>query len=127
MTNTHESRQSPSVGEMQLDDRSALRRVAGLSTELTVVTEVDWHADSVADHSGATAATLVFNKVFFAEGTSEASGLIAALLTYAVGFVARPLGGDLAEGQGREPAALLQRHRSQHLGHVPERAGRHRP
>jgi metabolite-proton symporter len=41
----------------------------------------------------ATAATLVFNKIFFAEGTSEASGLIAALLTYAVGFVARPLGG----------------------------------
>jgi len=41
----------------------------------------------------ATAATLVFNKVFFAEGTSEAAGLIAALLTYAVGFVARPLGG----------------------------------
>ncbi len=41
----------------------------------------------------ATAATLVFNKVSFAEGTSEAAGLIAALLTYAVGFVARPLGG----------------------------------
>ncbi len=32
----------PSVGEMQLDDRSALRRVAGLSTELTDVTEVEY-------------------------------------------------------------------------------------
>ncbi|MDV7244934.1 MULTISPECIES: GTPase HflX [Rhodococcus] len=32
----------PSVGEMQLEDRSALRRVAGLSTELTDVTEVEY-------------------------------------------------------------------------------------
>ncbi|WP_226435753.1 GTPase HflX [Rhodococcus yananensis] len=32
----------PSVGEMQLDDRSALRRVAGLSTELEDVTEVEY-------------------------------------------------------------------------------------
>ncbi|MBJ8345024.1 GTPase HflX [Antrihabitans sp. YC2-6] len=32
----------PSIGEMQLDDRSALRRVAGLSTELTDVTEVEY-------------------------------------------------------------------------------------
>jgi len=32
----------PSVGEMQLDDRAALRRVAGLSTELTDVTEVEY-------------------------------------------------------------------------------------
>ncbi|MFH5229794.1 GTPase HflX [Antrihabitans spumae] len=33
---------APSVGEMQLADRSALRRVAGLSTELTDVTEVEY-------------------------------------------------------------------------------------
>ncbi|HEY5852916.1 MAG TPA: GTPase HflX [Aldersonia sp.] len=32
----------PTVGEMQLEDRSALRRVAGLSTELTDVTEVEY-------------------------------------------------------------------------------------
>jgi MFS family permease len=31
--------------------------------------------------------------VFFAQGVSESNALIAALLTYAVGFVARPLGG----------------------------------
>ncbi|MBM7414841.1 MULTISPECIES: GTPase HflX [Nocardiaceae] len=31
-----------STGDMQLDDRSALRRVAGLSTELTDVTEVEY-------------------------------------------------------------------------------------
>ncbi len=32
----------PSTGEMQLEDRSALRRVAGLSTELTDITEVEY-------------------------------------------------------------------------------------
>ncbi len=32
----------PSVGEMQLDDRAALRRVSGLSTELEDVTEVEY-------------------------------------------------------------------------------------
>ena len=32
----------PSTGELDLDDRSALRRVAGLSTELTDVTEVEY-------------------------------------------------------------------------------------
>ncbi|NUS45279.1 MAG: GTPase HflX [Mycobacteriaceae bacterium] len=35
-------RADPTVGEMQVDDRSALRRVAGLSTELTDVTEVEY-------------------------------------------------------------------------------------
>ncbi|NNH74875.1 GTPase HflX [Nocardia uniformis] len=32
----------PTVGEQQLDERAALRRVAGLSTELTDVTEVEY-------------------------------------------------------------------------------------
>src|SRR3954447_23931721 len=34
--------ESPSTGELNLDDRSALRRVAGLSTELEDVTEVEY-------------------------------------------------------------------------------------
>ncbi|ADU01240.1 major facilitator superfamily transporter [Mycolicibacterium gilvum] len=63
-----------------------LKRVVVASMAGTVV---EWYEFFLY----ATAATLVFNKVFFAEGTSEAAGLIAALLTYAVGFVARPLGG----------------------------------
>ncbi|MEU4313654.1 GTPase HflX [Nocardia sp. NPDC024068] len=32
----------PTTGELQLDERSALRRVAGLSTELTDITEVEY-------------------------------------------------------------------------------------
>jgi MFS family permease len=65
---------------------AGLKRVVVASMAGTVV---EWYEFFLY----ATAATLVFNKVFFAEGTSEAAGLIAALLTYAVGFVARPLGG----------------------------------
>ncbi len=65
---------------------TGLKRVVVASMAGTVV---EWYEFFLY----ATAATLVFNKVFFAEGMSEASGLIAALLTYAVGFVARPLGG----------------------------------
>ena len=65
---------------------TGLKRVVVASMAGTVV---EWYEFFLY----ATAATLVFNKVFFAQGTSEANGLIAALLTYAVGFVARPLGG----------------------------------
>ncbi|WNG87034.1 MFS transporter [Mycobacterium sp. ITM-2016-00317] len=65
---------------------TGLKRVVVASMAGTVV---EWYEFFLY----ATAATLVFNKVFFAEGTSEAAGLIAALLTYAVGFIARPLGG----------------------------------
>ncbi|ULE35132.1 MFS transporter [Mycobacterium sp. IDR2000157661] len=65
---------------------TGLKRVVVASMAGTVV---EWYEFFLY----ATAATLVFNKVFFAEGTSDANALIAALLTYAVGFVARPLGG----------------------------------
>ena len=38
-----------------------------------------------------TAATLVFAKVFFAQTGSDLDAVLAAFVTYAVGFVARPL------------------------------------
>ncbi|WP_072687036.1 MFS transporter [Rhodococcus marinonascens] len=40
-----------------------------------------------------TAAALVFSKAFFPAGGNEFDAIIAAFATYAVGFVARPLGG----------------------------------
>ncbi len=40
-----------------------------------------------------TAATLVFSKIFFAAGTDELTAILASFATYAVGFIARPLGG----------------------------------
>jgi len=41
----------------------------------------------------ATAATLVFNKIMFPPSDDPYAPIIAAFVTYAVGFVARPLGG----------------------------------
>ncbi|UJL26983.1 GTPase HflX [Mycolicibacterium vanbaalenii] len=42
MTYPEFSNDNPSVGELALEDRTALRRVAGLSTELTDVSEVEY-------------------------------------------------------------------------------------
>jgi MFS family permease len=52
-----------------------------------------------------TAATLVFGKLFFPATGNELDGVIAAFATYAVGFVARPLGGII-------------------FGHIGDRIGR---
>ena len=64
---------------------TGLKRVVVASMAGTVV---EWYEFFLY----ATAATLVFNKVFFAQGAGD-KALIAALLTYGVGFLARPLGG----------------------------------
>jgi MFS family permease len=63
-----------------------LRRVVAASMAGTVV---EWYEFFLYG----TAATLVFSKVFFAQGGSELDSILAAFVTYAVGFAARPLGG----------------------------------
>ncbi len=68
---------------------SGLRKVVAASTAGTVV---EWYEFFLY----ATAATLVFNKVFFPAvqaGGNDLDNIIKAFLTYAVGFVARPIGG----------------------------------
>jgi MFS family permease len=65
---------------------TGLKRVVVASMAGTVV---EWYEFFLYG----TAATLVFNKVFFAESDSAYGAIFAAFLTYAVGFVARPLGG----------------------------------
>src|SRR6476469_1701986 len=59
----------------------------------------------------ATAATLVFGKYFFPSTGNELDGIIQAFLTYAVGFVARPLGGSvfgqIGDKLGRKPTLQL--------------------
>ncbi|MCP2275328.1 Sugar transporter [Nocardia amikacinitolerans] len=65
---------------------AGLRRVVSASMAGTVV---EWYEFFLYG----TAATLVFSKVFFAKGTSDLDAILAAFVTYAVGFAARPLGG----------------------------------
>jgi MFS family permease len=65
---------------------TGLKRVVVASMAGTVV---EWYEFFLYG----TAATLVFNKVFFAANDSAYGAIFAAFLTYAVGFVARPLGG----------------------------------
>ena len=68
------------------DERSGLRRIVAASMAGTIV---EWYEFFLYG----TAATLVFSKVFFPDTGNELDGIIAAFVTYAVGFVARPLGG----------------------------------
>ncbi|MGW0043740.1 MFS transporter [Rhodococcus sp. NPDC003348] len=78
-----------SVGEStraQDNPPSGLKKVVGASMAGTVV---EWYEFFLYG----TAATLVFSKVFFPAGGNELDAVIAAFVTYAVGFVARPLGG----------------------------------
>jgi MFS family permease len=65
---------------------TGLKRVVAASMAGTVV---EWYEFFLYG----TAATLVFNKVFFPASDSEYGAIFAAFLTYAVGFIARPLGG----------------------------------
>jgi MFS family permease len=65
---------------------TGLKRVVTASMAGTVV---EWYEFFLYG----TAATLVFSKVFFAQTGSELDAIFAAFVTYAVGFVARPLGG----------------------------------
>jgi len=65
---------------------SGLKRIVAASMVGTVV---EWYEFFLY----ATAASLVFGTVFFPNAGSQLDGIIAAFLTYAVGFIARPLGG----------------------------------
>ena len=66
--------------------QNGLKRVVVASMAGTVV---EWYEFFLYG----TAATLVFSKVFFAQSGNDLDAIFAAFLTYAVGFLARPLGG----------------------------------
>ncbi len=70
----------------QTADLPYLRKVVGASMAGTVV---EWYEFFLYG----TAATLVFGQLFFPQTGNELDGVIAAFATYAVGFIARPLGG----------------------------------
>jgi len=72
--------------ELAMAAPTGLRRVVAASMAGTVV---EWYEFFLYG----TAATLVFSKVFFDQGASDLDNILKAFITYAVGFVARPLGG----------------------------------
>jgi MFS family permease len=72
--------------EPQSSPTGGLRRVVAASMAGTVV---EWYEFFLY----ASAATLVFGTAFFPPSDDPYAGIIAAFLTYAVGFIARPLGG----------------------------------
>jgi MFS family permease len=67
-------------------DRSLLTKIVSASMAGTVV---EWYDFFLY----ATASTIVFNKILLPKMGNEYDAIIAAFLTYAVGFIARPLGG----------------------------------
>lgn len=67
-------------------DLPYLRKVVGASMAGTIV---EWYEFFLYG----TAATLIFGKLFFPATGNDLDGVIAAFATYAVGFIARPLGG----------------------------------
>ena len=65
---------------------SGLKKIVAASMAGTVV---EWYEFFLYG----TAATLVFSKVFFPARDNQLDAIIAAFITYAVGFAARPIGG----------------------------------
>ncbi|OYO24469.1 MFS transporter [Enemella dayhoffiae] len=80
------SAQTTPTEETPANVRGRLTRVVAASMAGTVV---EWYEFFLY----ASAATLVFGTQFFPKTGSELDGIIAAFVTYAVGFAARPLGG----------------------------------
>ncbi|BBX95119.1 hypothetical protein MLAC_04130 [Mycobacterium lacus] len=63
-----------------------LRRVVAASMAGTVAEWYEFFLYGIA-------ATLVLGKVFLKQGGNDLDAILAAFVTYAVGFAARPLGG----------------------------------
>ena len=79
-----------SIAATMTDTRTAGSKMRSIVFASSVGTIIEWYDFLIY----ATAAALVFNKAFFPT-IDPLAGTLAALGTYAVGFLARPLGGAL--------------------------------
>ena len=79
-----------SIAATMSDTRTAGSKMRSIVFASSVGTIIEWYDFLIY----ATAAALVFNKAFFPT-IDPLAGTLAALGTYAVGFLARPLGGAL--------------------------------
>jgi MFS family permease len=86
MSETTAQRGAPGATGGGGSDKSTLRRAVTGSMAGTII---EWYEFFIYG----TAAALVFNKTFFPGSDNPIDGIIAAFLTYAIGFVARPIGG----------------------------------
>jgi MFS family permease len=82
---------------------ASIKKIAAISM---LVTSIEWYDFFLY----ATAAALVFPKIFFAADLPPLVGLLAAFGTFAVGFLARPLGaaifGHYGDRHGRKQALV---------------------
>ena len=84
--NEVETRKAP---ERKIPDKelpSGIKKIVAASMAGTVA---EWYEFFIYG----TAATLVFSVLFFPQTDNPLDGIIAAFATYAVGFLARPIGG----------------------------------
>jgi MFS family permease len=89
-----------------IDTTSKPKALASTIFASTIGTVVEWY-DFILY---ATAAALIFNKLFFPQ-FDPATGTIAAFATYSVGFLVRPIGGIvfgwMGDRIGRKPVLML--------------------
>ena len=87
MSTTDQTTPPPGIGPSANEQtRGGLKKVVAASMAGTVV---EWYEFFLF----ATASTLVFGPLFFVDTGNPLDGIIKAFLVYAVGFIARPLGG----------------------------------
>ena len=86
MSVPHAAAGAASPAAPETEKTSGLKKIVAASMVGTVV---EWYEFFLY----ATAASLIFGSYFFPNAGTELDGIIAAFLTYAVGFIARPLGG----------------------------------
>lgn len=81
------SQASLQAEKLSPEKKSEMKKVVGASTVGTVI---EWYEFFLY---GSIAATGIFGKMFFPNSDNPLDGIIAAFATYAIGFIARPLGG----------------------------------